>query len=66
LDLEDSHWIANRSGDIERLDMFGRFMEKGVIRRGRLLLVASTSSISEKQMKDLCSDFAASHLPLTA
>jgi hypothetical protein len=46
--------------------MFGRFMEKGVIRRGRLLLVASTSSISEKQMKDLCSDFAASHLPLTA
>ncbi|MFN6401411.1 MAG: hypothetical protein ACK449_16095 [Planctomycetota bacterium] len=66
LDLEDSHWIAKGSGGIERLDMFGRFMEKGVIRRGRLLLVASTSSISEKQMKDLCSDFAASHLPLTA
>ena len=66
LDLGDCRFQTNRAGGIERLDMFGRFMEKGVIRRGRLLLVASTSSIPEKQMKDLCNLFAKSCLPLTA
>lgn len=66
LDQIDSTIQSNRSGDIQRLDLFGKFMEKGVIRRGRVLLVASNSSISEKQMKELCKSFAASSLPLTA
>ncbi|MFM7927872.1 MAG: hypothetical protein ACKO9Q_09195 [Pirellula sp.] len=66
LDIPDSKLHASRSGSVERLDLFGQFMEKGVIRRGRLLLVASNTSISEKRMKDMCSIFAASSLPLTA
>lgn len=66
LDIADSKLHTDRSGSIERLDLFGRFMEKGVIRRGRLLLVASNTSISEKRMKELCHVFAASSLPLTA
>ena len=66
LDIPDSKLHASRSGSVERMDLFGQFMEKGVIRRGRLLLVASNTSISEKRMKDLCTMFAASSLPLTA
>ncbi|MFM8573105.1 MAG: hypothetical protein ACKOAU_16035 [Pirellula sp.] len=66
LDRSDSKLHTSRSGSIERLDLFGRFMEKGVIRRGRLLLVASNSSISEKQMMEFCKAFADSQLPLTA
>jgi hypothetical protein len=56
---------ASRSGEVEQLNLFGRFMEKGVIRRGRLLFVASATSISENQMLGLCREFAASELPLT-
>lgn len=66
LDIPDSKLHASRSGSVERMDLFGQFMEKGVIRRGRLMLVASNTSISEKRMKDLCNIFAASSLPLTA
>lgn len=66
LDLADSKFHTSRSGSVEHLDLFGQFMEKGVIRRGRLLLVAGNTSVSEKRMKDLCGIFAASSLPLTA
>jgi hypothetical protein len=65
LDRHDCLVHANRSGEVEQVDLFGRFMEKGVIRRGRLLLVGSASSISENQMLGLCREFAASELPLT-
>lgn len=66
LDTGDCQVHSNRSGDVQHVDLFGRFMEKGVIRRGRLLLVASTNSISEQQMSELCKTFANSELPLTA
>jgi len=66
LDQNDSMLKTNRDGTVERLDLFGRFMEKGVIRRGRILLVVSSISISEKQIQELCKSFAASNLPLTA
>jgi hypothetical protein len=65
LDRQDCLVHANRSGEVEQVDLFGRFMEKGVIRRGRLLLVGSATSISEKQMQKLCQDFSSSELPLT-
>jgi len=66
LDKDDCRIHADRSSSLEQLELFGRFMEKGVIRRGRLLFIGSASPIPEKQMIDLYKRFADSSLPLTA
>lgn len=48
-----------------QLRMFGRFMEKGVIRRARVRLLLSPDPIDEQTLAAHYADFAASPLPLT-
>lgn len=48
-----------------QMRIFGRFMEKGVIRRARLRLLVSPDSIDERTLLAHYADFAASPLPLT-
>ncbi len=66
LDRADSRTAASPSGDFEHLELFGRFMEKGVIRRGRVLLIGSRTTLSETTMRELIESFSESSLPLTA
>ncbi len=48
-----------------RIRMFGNFMEKGVIRRGRLRCLVGPKALPAADLQRLYSDFAASPLPLT-
>ena len=45
--------------------LFGNFMEKGVIRRGRLRCLIGQAAIDQHQLVDAYAKFAASPLPLT-
>jgi len=66
LDRADSRTAASVTGEFEHLELFGRFMEKGVIRRGRVLLIGSRTTLSETTMRELIHAFSESSLPLTA
>jgi len=66
LDQEDCRaTTASTTGDVSRIDCFGRFMEKGVIRRARWLLAWSTTPLTIATMDSVHERFAASPLPLT-
>lgn len=66
LDRADARNETSPSGEFKHLELFGRFMEKGVIRRGRLLLVGARTTLSEKQVQQYLNEFSQSSLPLTA
>ena len=72
LDRADCRATASpKTGDVSQIDCFGRFMEKGVIRRARWLLAWSTSPTSKSPLSSSTIDsvhqrFAESPLPLTA
>jgi len=72
LDRADCHAnFSSITGQLSQIDCFGRFMEKGVIRRARWLLAWSTSPNSNSPMSKSTIDlvherFSASPLPLTA
>lgn len=51
--------------ELERLEVFGGFMEKGVIRRARLFLAWSDSEVKASLWQDLLQSFSDSPLPLT-
>jgi hypothetical protein len=65
LDQGDSMLERGEDGDWT-LVTFGRFMEKGVIRRMRLRIVACNGTISDSQWHAWMQSFADSPLPLTA
>jgi hypothetical protein len=48
------------------LRMFGSFMEKGVIRRARLCLVATPHELQQTEIEQAYAQFSACPLPLTA
>jgi len=50
--------------DIERT-LFSHFLEKGVIRRARLLAVLAPEGITDDQAAGYCEEFLAAELPLT-
>jgi len=64
LDESDTRW--QNAKHFQSLLVFGRFMEKGVIRRMRLRMIGSGTSIPSSGWLELFNDFAASPLPLTA
>ncbi|XZE17793.1 hypothetical protein SH449x_003072 [Pirellulaceae bacterium SH449] len=64
LDVADCS-LTNSHGNPELL-AFGRFMEKGVIRRMRLQLIHSQQSMGADQWQLLVDSFSRSPLPLTA
>ncbi len=67
LDRTDCQFIAARPDANEgRLEFFGGFMEKGVIRRARLMLVWSDQAIAGSTWSLLQRAFSESPLPLTA
>ena len=65
LDQSDSKLERDDDGEWT-LVTFGRFMEKGVIRRMRLRIVACNGTISDSQWLAWMQSFAESPLPLTA
>jgi hypothetical protein len=67
LDFPDCETVA--CGDfswVRQWDLFGGFMEKGVIRRARFLFAWSETDEPEATWMELLNDFARSPLPLTA
>ena len=70
-DQLDSQLMVTGNGSVAaepiavQLRMFGRFMEKGVIRRARVRLLVSPEPIEESTLRAHYADFAASPLPLT-
>lgn len=64
LDVADCK-LTNSHGNPELL-AFGRFMEKGVIRRMRLQLIHSQQGVGADQWQLLVDSFSRSPLPLTA
>jgi hypothetical protein len=66
LDQGDICWTnsQNRASEIE-LSWFGQFMEKGVIRRGRMQVILSKQPIPTESLKADYREFSESPLPLT-
>lgn len=50
----------------QRLELFGHFMEKGVIRRARMRFHLIAGELTDAKLKELYLDFSQSELPLTA
>jgi hypothetical protein len=66
LDQADCRTVAaSRPEALGRLEVFGGFMEKGVIRRARLLIAWSDEKIEKAVWSQLFEEFADSPLPLT-
>lgn len=66
LDEPDCTLVMAKDGaSVERLEVFGGFMEKGVIRRARLLLVWSDAEVECSRWQQVLQSFSASPLPLT-
>lgn len=68
-DQVDTQLLYTRGGDLDcdvMVQFFGRFMEKGVIRRGRVRLLISRAPLTDNQLLDAYRAFAVSELPLTA
>jgi hypothetical protein len=66
LDQPDGRVVQGPNHSLERFELFGRFMEKGVIRRARGLLLWSEQPISDAQWDRVADEFESSPLPLTA
>lgn len=65
----DQHQAAVLSSPFEpqqRLELFGQFMEKGVIRRARMRFFVLEGNTSAETLQQLYIEFAQSPLPLTA
>ena len=66
LDQRDICWMHSQEGDSDvEIEWFGQFMEKGVIRRGRMQVVLSQKPMTMEYFRALYKDFAGSPLPLT-
>lgn len=66
LDLADCNIISSQSTQtLERLVVFGGFMEKGVIRRARLRIAWSDKKVKNLEWQEALQSFSASPLPLT-
>lgn len=64
LDADDA-CLATEGINTPALQVFGRFMEKGVIRRLRVRILVAEWAIEDSQWQKCRSDFEASPLPLT-
>jgi hypothetical protein len=66
LDRVDCKVVCSEDRAVEHIEVFGRQMEKGVIRRARFLLAWGSSRISAEHLGRVYDLFADSPLPLTA
>lgn len=53
------------SGVLVERKLFGHFLEKGVIRSGRVFAALATGEVSDEYATQVCREFVASELPLT-
>ncbi|MDZ4848144.1 MAG: hypothetical protein SGI77_02535 [Pirellulaceae bacterium] len=65
-DQSDSAWSIASEGTSFEAKLFGHFMEKGVIRRGRMRCLISKQPISPIELQAAYENFVSSPLPLTA
>jgi hypothetical protein len=65
-DQSDTKLVADKASERVQAQLFGHFMEKGVIRRARVRCLVSQSPLSQSAMDAVQSNFAESPLPLTA
>ena len=63
--LDQADCQIEREKDSLAMHVFGRFMEKGVIRRMRFRLIANRGSMTPSYWKDRSKEFSDSPLPLT-
>ncbi len=63
---DQMHANLNADGATPSIGLFGHFMEKGVIRRGRMRFYAFPGEVSVEQVAESYEEFADSELPLTA
>jgi hypothetical protein len=66
LDAPEASWSETSPGDRQSVLLFGKFMEKGVIRRARLQWWLGSASLDPAKVAALRQQFAISPLPLTA
>lgn len=67
LDVADCEPLRHRESEVvEHWDVFGGFMEKGVIRRARFLCAWSDAAVPFDTWKQILGWFSQSPLPLTA
>lgn len=62
----DSKLVSSGNSTTQNLRVFGHFMEKGVIRRGRMRFIVSRNEFQPQDIATAFQDFNNSPLPLTA
>jgi hypothetical protein len=65
-DQSDTKLVVDKSKSRVQAQLFGHFMEKGVIRRARMRCLVSQSPLSQSVIDEAQAQFASSPLPLTA
>lgn len=65
-DQGDTSWQWKADQHVYEADLFGHFMEKGVIRRARMRCLIGTTELTPLEINEAYQTFAASPLPLTA
>ncbi len=65
-DQSQSQLLTSADEAVQRVKLFGQFLEKGVIRRARMRFVIIDGELSTAKLQALYHDFANSPLPLTA
>jgi len=65
-DQQQVHWMGSNSKSELRAQLFGDFLEKGVIRRARLRLLVGAEEVQVDDVKGVYQDLFTSALPLTA
>lgn len=65
-DLQQVHWVSDLANPSQQADLFGAFLEKGVIRRARMQLLASHRKIEMSDVQAAYRHLIKRELPLTA
>lgn len=65
-DQQDAELMVSSIAGQKEVELFGHFMEKGVIRRARMRFYAVSGELADAKLRELYHEFCASPLPLTA
>jgi hypothetical protein len=65
-DLQQVSWKSQPIGNEQQAELFGQFLEKGVIRRARMQLLASKKQIGLQEIQRAYQQLIKRELPLTA
>ena len=65
-DLKQARWLSQPGECQQRVELFGDFLEKGVIRRARMQLLVADQAIDRQQAGAAYRQLSSRELPLTA